>query len=218
MRIGVFGGTFNPIHYGHLRAAEEARETLALDKILFIPSGNPPLKTKEIAGAIHRYKMTRLAVVKNRSFDVLDIECIRSGKSYTVNTLEMLLKLYSDSDLYFILGIDTFLDIQNWWKPEKLISLVNFAVLSRPGSKFIDLLSSPYLDIKKGFLNKLDMGKMESFITKLQTNKELVLLRITPIDISSTNIRKRIKEGLTIKYILPEEVESYIISNKLYNK
>lgn len=218
MKIGIFGGTFNPIHYGHLRAAEEVRETLALDKILFIPSGNPALKTEEIIDAIHRYKMARLAVVKNRLSEVLDIECIRTGKSYTVNTVEMLLKRYSRADLYFILGIDSFLDIPSWWRPEKLVSLVNFVLLSRPGSRFVDLLSSPYLDIKKGSLIKLDMDKMESFTTKLKTSKKLVLLRIIPIGISSTDIRKRIKEGLSIKYMLPEEVESYIISNRLYNK
>jgi len=216
MKIGVFGGTFNPIHYGHLRAAEEAREILALDKVLFIPSGNPPLKTRELADAKHRYKMTRLAIIKNRLFDVLDIECIKKGKSYTVNTLETLLKLYSDSDLYFMLGIDAFLDIPNWWKPEKLVSLVNFMVLSRPGSRFIDLLPSPYLKIKKEILVKLDDGEIKSLTTKLQTRKEAMLLGVTPIGISSTDIRKRIEEGLSIKYMLPEEIESYIISNRLY--
>ena len=216
MRIGICGGTFNPIHYGHLRAAEEAREMLALDKILFIPSGNPPLKVRELADARHRYKMTRLAVIRNRLFDVLDIECIRKGKSYTVNTLETLLKLYSDSELYFILGIDAFLEMPNWWKPEKLISLVNFMVLSRPGSRFIDLLSSPYLNVKKEIMVRLDNGEIRSFTTGLQTRKEAVLLGVTPIGISSTDIRNRIKEGLSIKYMLPEEIESYIISNKLY--
>lgn len=216
MRIGIFGGTFNPIHYGHLRAAEEAREMLALDKVLFIPSGNPPLKVRELADARHRYKMTRLAVIRNRLFDVLDIECIKKGKSYTVDTLETLLKLYSDSELYFILGIDAFLEMPNWWKPEKLISLVNFMVLSRPGSRFIDLLSSPYLNIKKEIMVKLDNSEIKSFTTGLQTRKEAVLLGVTPIGISSTDLRNRIKEGLSIKYMLPEEIESYIISNKLY--
>ncbi len=216
MRIGIFGGTFNPVHYGHLRAVDEAREMLDLDKILFIPSGNPPVKTKDIAGAIHRYKMIRLAIVKNRLFDVLDIECSRSGKSYTVKTLEKLLKLYSDSVLYFMLGIDTFLDIPNWWKPEKLISLVNFAVVSRPDSKFVELLSSPYIDLKKEIFNRLDRGKIESYTARLKSHNELVLLRVTPIGISSTSIRKRIREGLSIKYMLPEDVESYIISNRLY--
>jgi len=216
MKIGVFGGTFNPIHYGHLCAAEEARERLSLDKILFIPSGNPPLKTKDLAAAIHRYKMTRLACVKNRMFDVLDIECITTEKSYTVNTVRKLLDIYSGSDLYLILGIDTFLDLPNWWKPEELISLSNFAIVSRPGSRFIDLLSSPYLKIRDAYLKKLDSSALRSHTIKLKTRKELAMLNITPMGISSTEIRKRIKQSLSIKYMLPEEVESYIISNRLY--
>lgn len=216
MKIGVFGGTFNPVHFGHLRAAEEAGEILALDKILFVPSGNPPLKAHEVADALQRYKMARLAVVKNRCFDVLDIECVSPAKSYTVNTLETLLGIYEGSDLYFILGIDAFLDIPNWWKPEELVSMVNLAVLSRPGSMFVDLASSPYLDIKKDFLRRLDDREMESFAAPLQTRKEAVLVNVTDLDISSIDIRRRIRERRSIKYLLPEEVESFIISNRLY--
>lgn len=216
MKIGVFGGTFNPVHYGHLRAAEEAVEILALDKILFVPSGNPPLKSKEVADALQRYKMARLAVVKNRFFDVLDTECVSPGKSYTVNTLETLIGLYGQSDLYFMLGIDAFLDIPNWWRPERLVSMVNFMVLSRPGSMFADLVSSPYLNIKKDFLKRLDDREMESFTAALPTRKEAVLVNVTHMDISSTDIRRRIRERRSIKYLLPEEVESFIISNRLY--
>jgi nicotinate-nucleotide adenylyltransferase len=216
MKIGIFGGTFNPVHYGHLRAAEEAREMLSLDKVLFIPSGNPPLKTKDLAAAIHRYKMTRLACVKNRMFDVLDIECRSTEKSYTVNTVEKLLDIYGRADLYLVLGIDAFLDLPNWWKPEKLVSLSNFAIVSRPASRFTDLLSSPYLKVRDNYLKKLDSRVLKSHAVKLKTRKELVMLNITPLGISSTEIRKCIRQGLSIKYMLPEEVESYIISNKLY--
>lgn len=218
MRIGIFGGTFNPIHYGHLRAAEEARELLSLDKILFIPSGTPPLKTDELADAVHRYKMTRMAVLQNRFFEVLDIECESSGKSYTVETLEKLLETHRDAELYFMLGIDAFLDIPNWWKPEQLISQVSFAVFSRPGTRFADLVSSPYIVSGKTSLEGIDHGEIKSFSVKLESGRDLVLLRLTPIGISSTDIRNRIKTGLSIKYLLPEEVESYIISNKLYLK
>jgi len=216
MKIGVLGGTFNPIHFGHMRAAEEAREILSLDKVLFIPSGSPPLKTRDVADALQRYKMARLAIVRNRSFDVMDIECVSPGKSFTVNTIATLLNLYSGSDIYFMLGIDAFIDIVNWWKPEKLISMVNFAVLSRPGSTFVDLLSSPYLDIEKDILMKLDEGALESFDAALQTGKVAKILKVSYIDISSTDIRRRIRERRSIKYLLPEEVESFIISNRLY--
>lgn len=217
MRIGVFGGTFNPIHYGHLRAAEEAREILFLDRVLFIPSGNPPLKTRDLAEAADRYRMVALAVANNSFFEVLDIESAIPEKSYTVNTLEILRGLYIDSDLYFILGLDAFLDLPNWWRPERLVSLVNFVVLSRPGGRFVDLLSSPYLDIREDTLKKFESGEEVLYNAKLNTPREAVLTKVTPVAVSSTDIRKRIQTGRSIKYLLPEDVESFIISNRLYS-
>jgi nicotinate-nucleotide adenylyltransferase len=216
MKIGIFGGTFNPIHYGHLRSAEEIRTMFGLDRIFFIPSGNPPLKRKDLAEANHRYNMVRTAVRGNPYFEVLDIECIRPGKSYTVNTLELLVKKYADVDFYFMLGIDAFLDIPNWREPEKILSLTNFIVLSRPGYYFEDLLGSPYLDIKKTGLAGLARGGRESCRTVLPNSRKVFLSKVTPIGISSTDIRKSVKKGFSIKYMLPENVESYIISNSLY--
>jgi nicotinate-nucleotide adenylyltransferase len=212
MKIGIFGGTFNPIHYGHLRSAEESRVMFGLDKIFFIPSGNPPLKKKDLAEAGHRYKMVRMAVKGNPYFEVLDIECIRPGKSYTVNTLELLKKKYADVAFYFMLGIDAFLDMPNWREPEKIMSLTNFIVLSRPGNSFEDLLDSPYLDFKAG------QGKavIQSCRTALGNSQKVFLADVTQIGISSTDIRKSVKKGASIKYMLPENVESYIISNRLY--
>ena len=217
LKIGVFGGTFNPIHYGHLRAAEEVREILGLDKVLFIPSGNPPLKTEDLADALKRYKMTRLAIVGNRSFDVLDIECVKPGKSYSVETLEVLIERYSGFELYFMLGIDAFLDIPNWWKPERLVSMVNFAVLARPGCRFAGLLSSPYLQVDRGVLEKLDAADRTSVAVEMRSGKEAALVKITSLDICSSDIRKSVRTGLSVKYLLPENVESFIISNKLYS-
>ncbi|MBI5639048.1 MAG: nicotinate-nucleotide adenylyltransferase [Nitrospirae bacterium] len=216
MKIGVFGGTFNPIHYGHLRAAEDARELLCLDKVLFIPSGNPPLKTDDVADASQRYAMARLAVAGNEFFEVLDIECVKPGKSYTVDTLKALCDAYDTSDLYFMLGIDAFLDIPNWWMPDRLVSMTNFAVLSRPGSMFTDLVKSPYLAIEDEILSGLDIGKRESFRSEMKTRKEVVLLNVTPLEISATGIRGRVCSGRSVKYLLPEKVESFIISNRLY--
>lgn len=218
MRIGVFGGTFNPVHYGHLRAAEEVRERLSLDRILFIPSGNPPLKTEDIADAVQRFQMVSLALEDNRLFDALDVECASPKKSYTVNTLETLQVRYRNSDLFFILGIDAFLDIPDWWRPDRLVSLVNFAIISRPGRKFSDLSSSPYLKVNEGLLQRMDEGGTEMLSAPLVSGREAVLIRVTHMDISSTGIRGRLKEGLSIKYLLPEGVESFIISHKLYNK
>ncbi len=216
MRTGIFGGTFNPIHYGHLRAAEEIREKLNLDKIIFVPAGNPPLKSKELADAKHRYKMVRLAAFKNRSFMVSDIEFKKRSKSYTVNTIRALQKLHPDTKLYFILGIDAFIDIPNWWQPEKLVSITDFVVISRPFFRFSDLASSPYLNADIKILKKLDYGKIESYKTELKSGRDMIMMRLTSIDISATQIRSLIRERKSIKYLLPEEAESYIISNKLF--
>ena len=216
MKIGIFGGTFNPVHYGHLRPAEEAREKLGLDRVLFIPSGNPPLKINDIADAWHRYRMTQLAVQDNRFFEVLDIECKRPVKSYTVDTLTSLLNMYKNSEFYFILGIDAFLDIPNWWMPDKLVSLVNFILLSRPGRRFEELTFSPYLSVAKHVLTSIDAAEAESYSIRLDTGRELIMLNVTPVNISSTDIRRRIRSGSSIKYLLPEQVESFIISDSLY--
>ena len=217
MRIGVFGGTFNPIHFGHLRAAEEVKEALTFDKVLFVPSGTPPLKTEDLADAPERLEMTRLAIAGNRAFEVLDIECRKPQKSYTVDTLKALLKLYGNTELFFMLGIDAFLDIPNWWMPEKLMSLVNFAVLARPGCRFVDLINSPYIDADREYLERFDKEDIRELLTlKLKSFKEAYLLKITPLDISSSSIRRSISTGQSIKYLLPENVESFIISHKLY--
>jgi nicotinate-nucleotide adenylyltransferase len=216
LKVGIFGGTFNPIHYGHLRAAEEVREKLEFDKILFIPSGSPPLKIKELADAKHRYKMTRLAIVTNRLFELSDIECRLSGKSYTVKTVEELKKNNPEIEFSFILGIDAFLDVTNWWHPERLITLANFVIISRHGFRFIDLQISPYIKINRRILKRLDNAEIETYTIKLKSSRNATFLRLTPIGISSTGIRRLLKEGKSIKYLLPAELESYIIANKLY--
>lgn len=216
MKLGILGGTFNPIHFGHLRAAEEARELAGLDTVIFIPSGNPPLKTADIAPAHHRYAMVRLATIKNQRFELLDLECKTRKKSYTADTLEKLHDLYPDASLYFILGIDAFLDIPNWYMPEQLLSLSNFLILSRPGYRFADLSTSPYLSVTKEIVRKLDVGTMPSYSTKLGNGNTVILLNISPINISATDIRTRITKGKSLKYLLPADVESYIISHKLY--
>jgi nicotinate-nucleotide adenylyltransferase len=218
MKIGIFGGTFNPIHYGHLRSAEEVRLISGLDRIFFVPSGNPPLKRKDLTDAGHRYNMVSIAARDNPFFEVLDIESTRPGKSFTVSTLQQLLKDYADADFSFISGVDAFLDIPNWREPEKILSLVNFIVISRPGKSFADLFHSPYLDLKRTSLTSLDRGGAAPVTAALQGGKRVTLAAVTPIGISSTDIRRRVKKGSSIKYLLPAEVESYIISNNLYRE
>ena len=217
MKLGIFGGTFNPIHFGHLRVAEEARELAGLDKVIFIPSGTPPLKTKDIAPASHRYAMTKLAVRNNPFFDVLDIECRGRQKSYTVKTLEKLRELYPDDRLHFMLGIDAFLDIPNWHRSEILLSLADFIILSRPDRRFEDMAASPYLSAKKAILRKLDREIETAYRTTLRNGSSIILIKVSPVNISATDIRTRMKQGQSVKYLLPADVESYIISHHVYD-
>jgi nicotinate-nucleotide adenylyltransferase len=216
MKIGIFGGTFNPVHYGHLRAAEEVREKFHLAKIIFIPSKSPPLKTHGLIESEHRYKMTELALSGNGFFEISDIEFKRPGKSFTVQTLEELRRIFHDTDLYFILGIDSFLEIPTWWQPDKLMSLIDFIIIARPSFRFVDILLSPYINVQRDDLEKLDNEELESYSMPLKSKRVVIALKIPVLDISATEIRKRIREGKTIKYLLPESVESYIIANKLY--
>lgn len=216
MRLGVFGGTFNPIHYGHLRAAEEAREILGLTKVLFVPSGNPPLKSRDLAAASYRLEMTRRAVAGNPFSEVLDLECSSEEKSYTVNTLEALRDRHPAAELYFLLGIDAFLDLPKWWRPDDLLGLANFGVLRRPGSSFSDLARSPYISAGLDLLSRMDGGGPDSLRIELRSSREAVLIRNTAMAVTATDIRRRIRDGRSIKYLLPEDVESFIISERLY--
>ncbi|GAB4412152.1 MAG: nicotinate-nucleotide adenylyltransferase [Thermodesulfovibrionales bacterium] len=215
-RIGIFGGTFNPIHYGHLRVAEEVRERIGLKKILFIPSGIPPLKVEDLAPARHRYEMARLSIDTNPLFQVSDIECRRPEKSYTVETLASLKDAHPEREFYLILGIDSFLDIPSWYQPERLMGFTNFVIVSRPGFRFSIL--STRITIDADILSGLDAGNIESYKTVHASGREIFLLNVTSIDISATAIRRLVRNGMSIKYLLPESVESYIISNRLYRR
>jgi nicotinate-nucleotide adenylyltransferase len=218
MKVGIFGGTFNPIHYGHLRAAEEVRERLGFDRILFVPSGNPPLKAADKADALHRYEMARLALADSKYFQLSDIEYRLSGKSYTVKTIEALKNADPCAEFSFILGIDAFLDIPNWWHPGELIALTDFVVISRPGFVFMDLSISPYMKIDRRVLSRIDNKESETYRAKLKSGRTAILLRLTPVGISSTEVRRLVRQGRSIKYMLPADVQSYIITKKLYRR
>jgi nicotinate-nucleotide adenylyltransferase len=215
-RIGILGGTFNPVHYGHLRASEEVRERTGLEKILFIPSGNPPLKDRELASSEYRYEMTRLAIMSNPSFEISDIECKKTGKSYTADTLMALREMHPGKKFYFILGIDSFLDIPLWYHPERLLGLTNFVVVSRPGFSFRQLSSRFAADAEA--FSALESAHLSIYRTVLDNGGEVFLMNVTPMDISASTIRKLVKQGSSIKYLLPESVESFIISHNLYRE
>lgn len=212
--IGILGGTFNPVHYGHLRVSEEVRGRIGLEKILFVPSGNPPLKSEELASAEHRYGMTGLAIGSNPFFEISDIECRRSEKSYTVDTLLALRDLHPGKKFYFILGIDAFLEIPSWYHPEKLVELTNFIVVSRPGFSFTQLSSGSAAD-RDAFV-ALEKGHLDLYRTISENGGEVFLMNVVSLDISASAIRKLVRQGMSIKYLLPESVESFIISHKLY--
>jgi nicotinate-nucleotide adenylyltransferase len=215
-KIGILGGTFNPIHYGHLAAAEEVKNRLALDKVLIIPSFIPPHKQdSEIPAAVERLEMVRLAVQGNPVFEPSDIEIKRGGRSYTIDTIEELRRVYPRADLYFITGLDSFLDIQTWNRWQELMSLCSFVVLSRPGYRFADLGRIDFMKTARADLAGLDSGSCVR--SAVQSGAFPLFLEMIPLyDISSTDIRSRVKEGKSIKYLLPDAVETYIIKNKFY--
>ena len=221
-RIGIFGGTFNPIHFGHLRAAEETREHFDLDKIIFLPSGIPPLKNQELAKLDHRLEMARIAIAGNPSFEVSSLEGEEEGPSYTVKTVEKLNSIYPSDRLYFMMGLDTFKELEKWYMPEKLASLINFVVFSRPGSEFKDFFLSPYLresdnPEKREFeIYALSHDVMECLELTLKSGRELLLFRTSAFEISASYIRRLVREGKSARYLLPAGVISYIITNNLY--
>jgi len=215
-KIGILGGTFNPIHYGHLAAAEEVKNRLKLDKVLIIPSFIPPHKEDaDVPAAAHRLEMVRFAVLGNPGFEPSDIEIKRGGRSYTIDTIEELRRIYPRAELYFITGIDSFLDIQTWNRWQALLSLCGFVVLSRPGYRFADLGRIDFMEAARAELARLDSGLCTRFAVRAGAFS--LFLEMIPLhDISSTDIRTRVKEGRSVKYLLPDAVETYIIKNKFY--
>ncbi len=216
MRFGVFGGTFNPIHFGHLRAAEEVRQALELQSVMFVPSASPPLKSEELADIEFRFLMAAMAVATNEHFSISDMECRRPQRSYTVETARALRAEHPDAAIYFILGIDSFLELQHWREPEALTGLLEFAIIARPPMRFADLLDSGFIEADAGDLQGLDRGEFRMRTARLRGGRDAALVAVTALDISSTGIRRRVREGSSIKYLLPERVESFIMSNKLY--
>ncbi|MBN1636343.1 MAG: nicotinate-nucleotide adenylyltransferase [Deltaproteobacteria bacterium] len=208
MRLGVFGGTFNPIHLGHLRAAEEVRENLAFDKIIFVPSFIPPHKDLyDVVEGHKRLEIVRRAISEYPYFDVSSFEIDQGGKSYSIRTLEHLRDTYNATP-YFILGQDAFDEISTWFDTKRLFSVAHFVVMSRPGterkplSKIMGGIADTFQTDENGFVNKL--------------NKKIVYIDITPLDISSSAIRRMSKQGRSITFLVPPEVEAYIKQERIY--
>lgn len=195
------GGTFDPIHYGHLAAAEAARVEFGLSKVIFIPAGSPPHKqSQKISDAEHRYSMTALATSSNSGFEVSRLEVDKAGITYTFDTMEELRSIYGEApEIYFITGADAVLELLTWYKIGELLTLCKFIAVTRPG---------------------FDIWKLEQKIAEISSkyDGEIICLEVPLLEISSTDIRERIKNGKPVKYLLPEEVEAYIHKNGLYKE
>lgn len=195
MRLGIMGGTFDPIHYGHLFIAEEARARFRLNHVLFIPNGSPPHKKDyELTRARDRYAMTLIATHSNRAFGCSPIELNRAGPSYTVDTLLQLREQNPDAELYYITGIDAIADILSWKRNDEVIGMATFIAALRPGYDVMglkDRLPHPYLE-------------------------RILLLGSTALGISSTDIRERLRQGLPVRYLMPDPVLDYIAKHGLY--
>ncbi len=217
-RLGLLGGSFNPIHNGHLAIARQTRDLLGLDRILFIPTGDPPHKPDgNLAPAKDRYEMIRLAIASDSTFAVSDVEIRRPGKSYTLDTIRTLQQQYGPSiHLFFLIGLDAFLDFPSWREPAMLLNLCSFVVISRPGISFQPLAAMDLLPaIPLGSLAALDAGRMSKLEVPL-THHQLICVQVPPTHVSASDIRTRIRQALPAANLLPPSVESYIIHHHLY--
>jgi nicotinate-nucleotide adenylyltransferase len=194
MRLGIFGGTFNPIHLGHLIIAQESLSQFQLDKIIFVPSAIPPHKSlRVLAPAKHRLQMTKLAISGNPQFAVSDLELKRKEKSYTIETIKTFKKIFGpQTELNFIIGSDALLEIYTWKNADELFDLCWFLVAPRAG-----------FDI-----NLLDM----------KSKKRVKLIAMEPVNISASEIRNRISNQLPFRYFLPEKVYKYLLETSVYGK
>ena len=195
-KIGILGGTFDPIHLGHLKLASIALEELSLDEVIFIPSGISYMKSN-VTESSHRYAMTQLAVKDYPSFSVSDIEVKRNNNSYSYETLEELNRIYSDAEIFFIVGADSFINLDNWKFPGRILRAATLAVLVRDDVSE-SVLSAKAKDYKRIF------------------NAKVFFLHAPQIDISSTNIKIMIKNGESVQDLLAPSVYSYIKEHKLY--
>jgi nicotinate-nucleotide adenylyltransferase len=193
MKIGVFGGTFDPIHLGHLRAAETAREALALDRVAFVPAAVPPHRSRPLTAAADRLAMARLAASSHPAFEVWDIELRRPGPSYTVDTVATLLLEHPADSLVLVVGADTWPEMMGWRDPERLLSLVEVAVVDRAGMT----CDAPVVPFRGALGVRQAAGPS--------------------LPISASAIRERVRQGLSVRYLVADVVADYIGRRGLYS-
>lgn len=197
--IGVFGGSFNPVHNGHIKLAESAMKILCLSKVIWVPAGCPPHKNTNVEPASDRLEMLRIALEDKENMEISDIETKRSGKSYTVDTLREIAAKYPDGRLFLLCGADMFLTLQDWYDSGSIFSLCSVVCMAREKGQKEKLLSH---------------GK----ILKARYGADVFILDELPLFLSSTNIRKLIKQGKSTKGLIPDKVREYIDERKLYTE
>ncbi len=221
MRLGLLGGAFNPIHHCHLAIAAQTRDRLGLTRILFVPTGDPPHKPPtSLAPAAHRYEMVKLAIAADPTFAVSDVELERPGKSYAIDTIQALSTQRGPSaELFFILGLDSFLEFPSWKHTAELLRLCHFVVVSRPGTSFGSLAELPLLPpMDRPALQALDNGREDRLDIALSKETQLILLQLPPCTVSASEIRRRLMTGESLASLLPAPVESYIIQHALFRE
>ena len=196
MRLGLFGGTFDPIHLGHLILAEQCREACRLDRVWFVVAGAPPHKRGDRTPVAHRLEMVRIAIAGQRAFEVSEIETSRPGPHYSVDTLQAVHRERPEDDLFFLIGADSLVDLPSWRDPAGIARLATIVVVNRPG------------------MDEVDPTLLPSFGPG---TKELQFVTIPPISIASKFLRQRLAERRTIRYLVPRGVEAYIEAQDLYH-
>lgn len=197
-RIGIIGGTFDPVHIGHLFIAETVQREYNLEKVIFVPASNPPHKQATfVTSVLHRYIMAVKATADNDSFAVSTIEISRNGLSYSIDTVKEIMDLYGEeTDIFFVTGADTIAELPTWNRIDQLLRICHFVGTARPGClSGFDKIREHFGDIGQKRIHRLSTPELE---------------------ISSTDIRERVKTGRSIRYIVPERVEKYIRQNGLY--
>lgn len=197
-KIGIMGGSFDPIHLGHLIVAEYAKEKFQLENVIFIPTGTPPHKDKQkMSCNKHRYEMTRLSIEDNLDYKICDLETKNMKTSYTIDTLKLIKEDYPDSDIYFILGLDSFKNLESWKGYKDILSNYKIIIAERLDSQEKDVYEK-YKFYKENY------------------PANIFFLEGPIIEISSTEIRERVKNGYSVKYLVRDEVNEYIKNNNLY--
>lgn len=225
MRLGIMGGTFDPIHLGHLRAAEEIYWAFGLDRIIFVPAARPPHKDEVVvASALHRYEMVSLATVFTPYFTVSSIEITRPGKSYSVETVREFQKLSGrNTSLYFVVGVDAFLGMSGWRHARELIALARVIVTARPGWRLDEverlltpeqrkILGNPTFRYLK--ISDIDPERVEREFEP----RQVLLVEVVSLDIASREIRQLVEQGRSIRHLVPDTVAAYMAKNRLYQR